>query len=38
VVPKFLVNPDGSLGERNDVQLAGVNHKMGHRGIVKYVP
>ncbi len=34
VVPKFLVNDDGSLGARNDVQLAGVNHKMGHRGIV----
>ena len=34
VVPKFLVNGDGSLGARNDVRLAGVNHKMGHRGIV----
>ena len=34
VVPKFLVNDDGSLGARNDVQLAGINHKMGHRGIV----
>jgi len=34
VVPKFLVNDDGSLGTRNDVQLAGLNHKMGHRGIV----
>jgi alkylation response protein AidB-like acyl-CoA dehydrogenase len=32
VVPKFLVNPDGSLGERNDVVLAGLNHKMGYRG------
>lgn len=34
IVPKFLVNADGSLGERNDVQLAGVNHKLGQRGIV----
>jgi butyryl-CoA dehydrogenase len=34
VVPKFLVNDDGSLGARNDVQLAGLNHKMGQRGIV----
>ena len=32
VVPKFLVNDDGSLGERNDVVLAGLNHKMGNRG------
>jgi alkylation response protein AidB-like acyl-CoA dehydrogenase len=32
IVPKFLVNEDGSLGERNDVALAGLNHKMGHRG------
>jgi alkylation response protein AidB-like acyl-CoA dehydrogenase len=34
LVPKFLVGPDGALGERNDVQLAGVNHKMGYRGTV----
>ena len=32
VVPKFLVREDGSLGERNDVVLAGLNHKMGYRG------
>jgi alkylation response protein AidB-like acyl-CoA dehydrogenase len=32
VVPKFLVDDDGSLGERNDVALAGLNHKMGYRG------
>jgi len=25
IVPKFLVNADGSLGERNDVVLAGLN-------------
>ena len=34
LVPKFLVHADGSLGERNDVQLAGINHKMGYRGTV----
>ena len=32
IVPKFLVDDDGSLGERNDVVLAGLNHKMGYRG------
>ena len=34
VVPKFLPNADGAPGERNDVTLAGVNHKMGYRGTV----
>jgi alkylation response protein AidB-like acyl-CoA dehydrogenase len=34
VVPRFLVEPDGSLGARNDIALAGVNHKMGYRGTV----
>jgi len=29
LVPKFLVNADGSLGERNDVCCAGIEHKMG---------
>ncbi|MEH6583222.1 MAG: acyl-CoA dehydrogenase [Halioglobus sp.] len=32
IVPKFLVNDDGSLGERNEVVLAGLFHKMGGRG------
>ncbi|WP_122517995.1 acyl-CoA dehydrogenase [Pseudomonas syringae] len=32
VVPKFLVNDDGSLGKRNDVLLAGLFHKMGWKG------
>ena len=32
IVPKFLVNDDGTLGERNDVLLAGLFHKMGWRG------
>lgn len=32
LVPKHLVVDDGSLGERNDVVLSGLNHKMGWRG------
>ena len=34
IVPKFLVGDDGSIGARNDVTLAGLNHKMGYRGTV----
>ena len=33
IVPKFLVDADGTVGERNDIALAGLNHKMGFRGI-----
>jgi alkylation response protein AidB-like acyl-CoA dehydrogenase len=29
VVPKFLVEPDGSLGERNGARCASVEHKLG---------
>ena len=29
IVPKFLVNDDGSLGERNDVKCVSIEHKMG---------
>jgi butyryl-CoA dehydrogenase len=33
IVPKRLVDADGRLtGERNDVALAGLNHKLGYRG------
>jgi len=32
VVPKVLLAADGTPGERNDVVLAGLNHKMGSRG------
>jgi butyryl-CoA dehydrogenase len=32
IVPKFLVEEDGSIGPRNGVALAGLNHKMGYRG------
>ncbi|MFO1493657.1 MAG: acyl-CoA dehydrogenase [Lysobacterales bacterium] len=34
IVPRWRVNADGSRGARNDVQLAGLNHKMGQRGSV----
>lgn len=34
VVPKHLVDVEGRLtGERNDIALAGLNHKLGYRGI-----
>ncbi len=29
VAPKYLVNADGSLGERNDLVCASIEHKMG---------
>ncbi len=32
VVPKFLVNEDGSLGERNPVSCGSIEHKMGIHG------
>jgi alkylation response protein AidB-like acyl-CoA dehydrogenase len=32
VVPKFLVNPDGTLGDRNGVYCGGIEHKMGING------
>ncbi|WP_334153503.1 acyl-CoA dehydrogenase C-terminal domain-containing protein [Tepidimonas sp.] len=32
LVPKFLVNPDGSLGERNAIYCGGLEHKMGIHG------
>ncbi|TDF84181.1 acyl-CoA dehydrogenase C-terminal domain-containing protein [Pseudomonas sp. H9] len=32
VVPKFLVQPDGSLGARNDVRCASLEHKLGIHG------
>ena len=28
-VPKYMVNDDGSLGERNDVKVVSTEHKMG---------
>ncbi len=32
VVPKFHVNADGSLGERNGIYCGGLEHKMGIHG------
>jgi alkylation response protein AidB-like acyl-CoA dehydrogenase len=32
IVPKFLVEDDGSLGERNAVRCIGIEHKMGLHG------
>ncbi len=29
IVPKYLVNADGSIGARNDVVCAGLEHKLG---------
>ncbi|MFT3807242.1 acyl-CoA dehydrogenase [Arenimonas sp.] len=34
IVPRWRVNADGTRAARNDVKLAGVNHKMGQRGSV----
>jgi butyryl-CoA dehydrogenase len=34
IVPKMLTDADGNLtGERNDIFLAGLNHKLGYRGL-----
>jgi alkylation response protein AidB-like acyl-CoA dehydrogenase len=32
IVPKFIVNPDGSLGDRNAVTCGSIEHKMGIHG------
>ncbi len=32
IVPKYLINKDGSLGEFNDVTCTGIEHKMGISG------
>ncbi|MBN1380977.1 MAG: acyl-CoA dehydrogenase [Deltaproteobacteria bacterium] len=32
IVPKYLVNPDGSIGQQNDIITAGIEHKMGIKG------
>jgi len=32
IVPKFMVNEDGSLGERNDAYAISIEHKMGIHG------
>ena len=37
IVPRFLPCDDGEASQRNDVVLAGVNHKLGQRGTVNTV-
>jgi len=37
LVPKFIPRADGSIGERNDVALAGLLHKMGWRNTTSTV-
>ena len=37
IVPKFRTHLDGTLAEANDVQLAGLLHKMGYRGTTSTV-
>lgn len=32
LVPKYLVNPDGSLGKKNDIICSGIEEKMGMKG------
>src|SRR5690606_30121739 len=32
LVPKYLINPDGSCGARNDVYCASIEHKLGIHG------
>ncbi|MEN3161572.1 acyl-CoA dehydrogenase [Tistrella mobilis] len=32
IVPKFLVNADGTLGQRNDLRCASLEHKLGIHG------
>jgi len=37
IVPKFRVAADGSVGEKNNIVLAGLNHKMGQVGITNTI-
>lgn len=37
IVPKYRVADDGSIGERNNIVLAGLNHKMGQVGITNTI-
>src|SRR5690606_31847435 len=34
LVPRLLLDANGVASERNDIALAGLNHKMGYRGTV----
>jgi butyryl-CoA dehydrogenase len=37
IVPKYLVNEDGTRGRRNDAVVTGINHKLGQRGVINTV-
>ncbi|CDQ42170.1 acyl-CoA dehydrogenase [Mycolicibacterium neoaurum] len=37
IVPKYIVDADGTVGARNAVAISGLNHKMGQRGITNTV-
>jgi len=37
IVPKYLVNEDGTRGKRNDAVVTGINHKLGQRGVINTV-
>ncbi|MEL6349946.1 MAG: acyl-CoA dehydrogenase, partial [Myxococcota bacterium] len=37
IVPKHTLDEDGAPGDRNDVAISGLNHKMGYRGTVNTV-
>ena len=37
IVPKYIVEADGTVGARNAVAISGLNHKMGQRGITNTV-
>jgi butyryl-CoA dehydrogenase len=37
LVPKYLLDAEGRPADRNDVVLAGLNHKMGYRGTTNAV-
>ena len=34
IVPRILIDENGNLGDRNEVKLVGVNHKMGNRATI----
>ena len=38
LVPKFLLDENGRPALRNVIEISGLNHKMGQRGIVNTVP
>jgi butyryl-CoA dehydrogenase len=37
LAPKHRLDADGAIGARNDIALAGLNHKMGYRGTTNCV-